>query len=241
MPTPMKNKQSIELIIIRVMLAAYIIMALILAGLNFGYAEQATADVAALINRVWHFYENWIKTVFIAVGGYLTLRITGDLKKTSLRRKNLQGFLIFALIVHIAGPYLFSNPDLYYFAMPLPWTNLPLQLLVPESAFYKNFSFTPGCRRYYSNPFVLPFGHHCCFWRNYGQRQKVAVFNPLPVQRFCLGSLCARLSTGRESEKNRATPVKDLYPAALAVSAHRSFLYLFLAAHTGWRACNKAY
>ena len=135
----MKNKQSIELIILRIMLAAYIIMALILAGLNFGYAEQAPADVATLINRVWHFYENWIKTVFIAVGGYLTLRISGFAKKPSLRRKNLQGFLVFALIVHIFGPYLFNNPDLYYFAMPLPWTNQPLQLLVPESVFYINF------------------------------------------------------------------------------------------------------
>lgn len=139
-----KNKQGIELVVLRIMLAAYIIMALILAGLNFGYAEQAPADVAALINRVWHFYENWIKTIFIAVGGYLTLRITGFAKKPSLRRKNLQGFLIFALIVHIAGPYLFSNPDLYYFAMPLPWTNLPLQLLVPESAFYKSFLSNQG-------------------------------------------------------------------------------------------------
>jgi len=121
------------------MLAAYILMALILAGLNFGYAEQAPAEVAAMINRVWHFYENWVKTIFIAIGGYLTLRITGLDHKPSLRRKNLRGFLAVALVVHIAGPYIFRNPDLYYFAMPLPWTNLPLQLLVPESAFYKNF------------------------------------------------------------------------------------------------------
>jgi len=131
--------KKIELIILKTMLATYIVMALVLAGLNFGYANQAPENIAALIAWLWHFYENWVKTIFIAVGGYLTLRIIGDLKKNSLRKRNLWGFFIAAFIIHIAGPFLLNNPELYYFAMPLPWTTLPLQLIIPASSFYQSF------------------------------------------------------------------------------------------------------
>lgn len=67
------------------------------------------------------------------------MRLTQRAGRTSLRRKNLAGFFITALVIHIIGPYLFNNPDLYYFAMPLPWTNQPLQLIVPGTDFHENF------------------------------------------------------------------------------------------------------
>lgn len=47
-------------------------------------------------------------------------------------------------MVHIIGPYLLRYPDLYYFAMPLPWTNQPLQLLVEGSDFNLSFIALQG-------------------------------------------------------------------------------------------------
>lgn len=122
------------------MLASYILMAFILAGLNFGYAEQAPEHIAVLIRAIWHFYENELKTVFIAVGGVLTLRLAGNNVQPLMRRNNIIGFTCFAMVVHIAGPWFLKYPDLYYFAMPLPWTNQPLQLLVVGSDFHTSFS-----------------------------------------------------------------------------------------------------
>ena len=136
----MIKKTGFKTLILKSMLALYIIMAFVLAGLNFGYAEQAPEHLADMIKATWHFYENELKTVFIAVGGYLTLRVAGQNSVTGMRRNNLIGFFCTALVVHIFGPYLLNYPDLYYFAMPLPWTNQPLQLMVAGSDF--NISFT---------------------------------------------------------------------------------------------------
>lgn len=122
----------------------YIILAFALAGLNFGYAGQASDHIAELINKIWHFYENWIKTILIFLGGFLALRFRSKRGRTYLYRKNLIGFIIAALVIHIFGPYFFSNPNLYYFAMPLPWTNQPLQLMVPGTNFYLSFTALQG-------------------------------------------------------------------------------------------------
>lgn len=135
----MTEKTDVEISILKTMLALYVIMAFVLAGLNFGYAEQAPEHIASMIKATWHFYENELKTVFIAVGGYLTLRASGKNGLTGMRRNNLIGFFCAALVVHIFGPYLLNYPDLYYYAMPLPWTNQPLQLMVTGSDF--NLSF----------------------------------------------------------------------------------------------------
>ncbi len=128
------------------MLAIYILLAFVLAGLNFGYAEQAPEHIAALIKATWHFYENELKTLFIAVGGYLTLRLAKKGPSMVKRRNNLIGFLSAAVVVHLAGPYILDYPDLYYFAMPLPWTNQPLQLLVAGSDFQASFMAYQGPR-----------------------------------------------------------------------------------------------
>ena len=142
----MDNYKNIETTLLKAMLAIYILMAFILAGLNFGYAEQAPAHIATLIKTAWHFYENELKTLFIALGGFLTIRFIGRDNRTTMRKRNLIGFLITALVIHIIGPYLLHYPDLYYFAMPLPWTNQPLQLLVAGSDFNVSFLAFPGIR-----------------------------------------------------------------------------------------------
>lgn len=131
----MRKTGSVELRILKGILWVYIILCLVIAGLNYGYASKASPEVAEFINSFWHFYENWIKTVFILAGSILTLRIIGTDRKV-LRKKNLIGFGVAALAVHIIGPLILHNKELYFFAMPLPWTTTPLQLLEPESSFY---------------------------------------------------------------------------------------------------------
>ena len=130
--------------LLKFLLASYILMALILAGLNFGYARQAPAHIAEIITWWWHFYENWIKTAYIILGSILTLRLIGGPSKSKMRKNNLKGFILMALLIHILGPFLFRNSDLYFFAMPLPWTTIPLQLLEPLSTFYQNFTSLHG-------------------------------------------------------------------------------------------------
>ncbi|MGM0651898.1 MAG: 4Fe-4S binding protein [Bacillota bacterium] len=133
----MKNEKTLEIKILKAMLAVYILLALVIAGLNYGYADQAAPAVAEFISWFWHFYENWVKTIFIICGSYLTLRVIAGSKSTTMRKRNLQGFIIIALIVHIIGPLLINVSELYLFSMPLPWTTFPLHLFCEESSFYQ--------------------------------------------------------------------------------------------------------
>lgn len=131
----MKANKSRDLRILKGILFLYIALCLVIAGLNYGYASRANAATASFITGFWHFYENWIKTFFIIICSFLTLRIVGVSKKKTLRQRNLIGFTIAALVVHIAGPLLFNNQELYFFTMPLPWTTVPLQMLHSSTSF----------------------------------------------------------------------------------------------------------
>jgi len=126
------TNKTVELRILKTILGVYIL----LAGLNYGYASRANPSVAAFITWFWHFYENWIKTLFTIIGSFLTLRIIGTSQRSTMRKRNLIGFIIAAFVVHIAAPIFLHNQELYFFTMPLPWTTTPLQLLHPESSIY---------------------------------------------------------------------------------------------------------
>lgn len=128
-----KNK---DLVLLKTILWVYIILCIVIAGLNYGYVKSAPESVAEFIASAWHFYENWIKTLFIIIASVLTLRIIKKSKRTTMRKRNLTGFIIAALVVHIFTPFLLNNNELYFFAMPLPWTTTPLQLLHEGSSFY---------------------------------------------------------------------------------------------------------
>lgn len=125
-----------ELTLLKIILWIYIILCLILAGLNYGYVKSAPESTARFITSAWHFYENWFKTILIIAGSILTVRIVKRTKRTRMVKKNLTGFIIAALIVHIFSPLVLHNNELYFFAMPLPWTTSPLQLLFEDSSFY---------------------------------------------------------------------------------------------------------
>ena len=122
--------------ILKAILGIYIIMAIILAGLNYAYANKVDSFLAEFITWFWHFYENWIKTLLIIIGSYLTLSIIRKSQRFTMRKKNLIGFIIAALVVHITAPIIFHNSEIYLFAMPLPWTTIPLQLLNTQSSIY---------------------------------------------------------------------------------------------------------
>lgn len=129
-------EKSVELIALKIILAVYIILCLVIAGLNYGYAPKATSETASLITTFWHFYENWIKTLFIIICSFLTIRIVGKSNSTAMRKRNLIGFIVSALVIHIIAPSILNNNELYFFVMPLPWTNTALQLLYENSNFY---------------------------------------------------------------------------------------------------------
>lgn len=135
----MKKDQSMELKMLKAVLWIYIILCIIIASLNYGYASRAPQAAAKFITWFWHFYENWVKTIFIVIGSFLTLRVIGASKTTTtMRKRNLTGFVVSAFIVHIAGPLILKNSELYFFTMPLPWTTAPLQLLDGTSGFYSS-------------------------------------------------------------------------------------------------------
>jgi polyferredoxin len=131
----MSNKNK-DLLFLKTILWIYIILCFILAGLNYGYVKTAPEPEAKLITSAWHFYENWFKTILIITASVLTIRIVKRTKRTRMVKRNLIGFIIAALIVHIFTPLILNNDELYFFAMPLPWTTTPLQLLFENSSFY---------------------------------------------------------------------------------------------------------
>lgn len=126
-----------KLKIIKITLWTYIILCILIAGLNYGYAKKADAQTAAFINWFWLFYENWIKAFFIILCGLLTISLISKPKAaTGMRKRNIYGFIAAALLVHIIMPLILNNYELYVFTMPLPWLTSPIQLLSSKSPFY---------------------------------------------------------------------------------------------------------
>jgi len=134
----MEKNSTIYLKLLKIILGTYIILAILIASINYGYARLAPENIASIIRWVWLIYENWVKVAFILIGSFLTLKIIGSSKRTNMRKANLIGFIIAALTVHIVTPLLVNNYDLYFYAMPLPWTTTPLQLLSTNSSLYNS-------------------------------------------------------------------------------------------------------
>jgi len=120
------------------LLFLYILLGLLIAGVNFGWAPNASPRAQAVILAVWQFYENQFKTLLIIICSILTLRLIGKREIPRMRRYNLIGFISAALVIHIAGPLLSGNPDLYFVGMPLPWSTVGLRLAVSSSSFHQD-------------------------------------------------------------------------------------------------------
>lgn len=164
-----------EVRILRILLFLYILLCLILAGLNQGSNEEIAKRVAPY----WHAYENEGKTLLILVCGLLTYRITKAKGHHEMRYKNLRRFFAAALFLHIVLPLATANPELYFFAMPLPWTTLGLQASYEGSAFYQSHLQTLGLG---GIRFVLRF-----FWVYSGF---IAIGTVLFGRRLQCSSLC---------------------------------------------------
>ena len=133
-----------ELKLLKALLWIYIGLCLLIASLNWGYVPSASPTVAQTITQIWHFYENWVKTALIVVCGILTLRIQKQKGRTTMRKRNLIGFALAALLVHIVLPILLSNPETYYFAMPLPWSTILLQAALEGTRLQQSLSQSIG-------------------------------------------------------------------------------------------------
>lgn len=132
----MSVKSNKKIAALKTILWVYILLCFMIAGLNYGYAKTAPEPIARQIAWFWHFYENWIKTIFIVAASLLTIHIIKSSGQTRMRKQNLTGFIAAALLVHIISPWLLNNDELYLFTMPLPWTTTPLQLMFENSSFY---------------------------------------------------------------------------------------------------------
>lgn len=135
----MNRQPEPELTVIKVILGSYIMLAFLFAGLNYGYAPKADPKIGHLIELTWQIYENVVKTLVIVVCSILTIRILKKRKTgVSMQHRNFIGFLIAALIIHIVAPLATGDADFYFYAMPLPWSTMPLQLLSEGSPFYQH-------------------------------------------------------------------------------------------------------
>ena len=52
----MDTDNTVELRVLKTILGVYIILAIVIAGLNYGYANQASPSVVAFITWLWSFY-----------------------------------------------------------------------------------------------------------------------------------------------------------------------------------------
>lgn len=124
--------------IIKTVLFVYIILCVLIAGLNYGYAPNADEATQHLIENVWHFYENGFKMIMILIIAYLSFSIIRKEKKYAHRRRNMMGLIITAFILHVVLPLIVGVSDFYFFSMPAPFTNMGLQLLNKSSVYYQS-------------------------------------------------------------------------------------------------------
>lgn len=129
----------------------YIFLTLLIAGLNYGYAPEADEHTREILQIAWEYFENPFKTFLILLAAVLSWFFIyhpsrGEIKSKRERRimKNrgpiLLGFIVSALVLHILLPILISNWELYFAAMPLPWTTFGLQLALTGEGFGRNYA-----------------------------------------------------------------------------------------------------
>jgi ferredoxin-type protein NapH len=121
---------------LKIILAAYIGLCVVIAGLNFGYAGKASPRAAEFIHAIYQIYENELKTVMIIVCGALAWSVAGAGRRSRMRKANLIGFGATAVALHVVLPLVTGNREIYYVAMPPPWSTTALQLLDPGSSFH---------------------------------------------------------------------------------------------------------
>ena len=134
------KKNSKPLVILKILLGTYILFCLIIAGLNYGVAPGASEDTARLISSAWHLYENEFKTILIITASILSLMLIRKNESNKMRRRNYTGFILAALLIHVAGPIITGTRELYFLSMPVPWSSFSIQLFDSSTGFHQNFT-----------------------------------------------------------------------------------------------------
>lgn len=123
--------------ILRYILYTYIILCIIIAGLNYGLGPNADYKTKHTIESIWHFYENGFKVIMILLVSYFTYRIIKKDKHYAHRKRNIIGLIITSLLLHVILPVFLGTYDLYFFSMPAPFTNTGMQLINTNSTYYQ--------------------------------------------------------------------------------------------------------
>ena len=123
-----RNNTKQSLLLLKILLGTYIVLCIIIAGLNYGLAPGADEKTARFISDLWHFYENEFKTALIILASILSISIIRKKERSKMRIQNYTGFTISALVVHIIGPAVTGTKELYFVSMPVPWSSFSIQL-----------------------------------------------------------------------------------------------------------------
>ena len=132
-------KKSAAVTALKIILGIYILLCIIIAGLNYGIGPTADSKTARIISNLWHFYENEFKTIMIVVCSFLSIKALGKNESTGMRKQNLTGLIISALVIHITGPIITGTRELYFFSMPIPWSSYGIQVFNEAAPFHSNF------------------------------------------------------------------------------------------------------
>ncbi len=135
----MTNKKQTYVVILKAIILFYVLFCLVIAGLNSAVAPNADEHTAEFINNAWLFFENEFKVILVIICSILSIKILKKNKSSMLRVRNYTGLCISALVIHILAPIITGTRDIYFFAMPLPWSSLSLQVLNPSAPFHTRF------------------------------------------------------------------------------------------------------
>ena len=134
--------------VLRIIVFLYIGLTFIFAGLNYGAAPKASPETRELLHNLWQAFENQYKTLILSAAVFISILMYRRKKREVLKNRLplLFGFVGSALVIHLLLPLLFSNWELYFAAMPLPWTTIGMQLQVTGEGYGMAFAEMYGNR-----------------------------------------------------------------------------------------------
>jgi len=134
--------------ILRVIVILYIGLTFVFAGLNYGAAPNASPETRELLHNLWQTFENPYKTLILAAAVFISILLYRRKKSGILKNRLplLLGFIGSALVIHLLLPLIFSNWEIYFTAMPLPWTTIGMQIQVTGKGYGMAFAEMYGSR-----------------------------------------------------------------------------------------------
>ncbi|MBN2535351.1 MAG: hypothetical protein JXB88_20910 [Spirochaetales bacterium] len=124
------KKRDINIIIIKIMTLALLVIAVVVAAANYGFAKNLNPSVKHFWKMLYFYFEHFFRAFTVFLGSLLTYRfIKKSTGRVPLQRKiTLFSFSITSLLLLVIWPIASGYWELYYAFMPFPWTTLPFQL-----------------------------------------------------------------------------------------------------------------